>query len=48
MDEKDWLRIANAQLRYYLHIADPDALSDAHWAMRLKEIEWIRQREAGE
>jgi hypothetical protein len=39
------LRIANAQLRYYLHIADPDSLSDEEWAMRIKELEWIRTKE---
>jgi hypothetical protein len=40
------LRIANAQLRYYLHIADPDSLSDEDWAARIKELEWIREQEA--
>lgn len=42
----DKLRIANAQLRYYMHVADPDSLSDEEWAMRLKELEWIRRKEA--
>ncbi|MDR0582259.1 MAG: hypothetical protein LBG31_04765 [Prevotellaceae bacterium] len=40
------MRIANAQLRYYLHIADPDSLSDEDWAARIKELEWIREQEA--
>ncbi|MGM9817715.1 MAG: hypothetical protein ACI30B_01875 [Paludibacteraceae bacterium] len=40
------MRIANAQLRYYMHVADPDSLSDEEWAMRLKELEWIRHKEA--
>jgi hypothetical protein len=40
------VRIVNAQLRYYLHIPDPDSLSDEEWAMRFKELEWIREREA--
>jgi hypothetical protein len=39
-------RTANAQLRYYLHIPDPDSLSDREWAMRIKELEWLRQQEA--
>lgn len=38
--------MVNAQLRYYMHISDPDSLSDEEWAMRLKELEWIRKREA--
>jgi hypothetical protein len=41
------LRIANAQLRYYLHIADPDSLSDEEWAMRIKELEYMRKKEKG-
>jgi hypothetical protein len=40
------LRVANAQLRYYLQIPDPDSLSDEEWAMRLKELEYIRMKEA--
>jgi hypothetical protein len=32
-------------MRYYLHISDPDSLSDEEWAMRLKELEWIRNKE---
>jgi len=38
--------VVDAQLRYYLHIADPDRLSDQDWAMRFKELEWIRKKEA--
>ena len=40
------MRKLNAQLRYYMHIADPDSLSDDEWAMRVRELEWIRQAEA--
>jgi hypothetical protein len=29
-----------------MHIADPDSLSDEEWAMRVKELEWIREKEA--
>ncbi len=32
---------------YYMHITDPDSLSDEEWAMRVKELEWIRSKEAG-
>ena len=42
----DGLRQLNAQLRYYMHIADPDSLTDQEWAMRVKELEWIREEEA--
>jgi hypothetical protein len=30
-----------------MHIQDPDSLTDDEWAMRLKELEWIRKKEAG-
>jgi len=40
------VRILSAQLRYYMHIADPDSLSDEEWAMRVKELEYIRSEEA--
>ena len=39
------VRIADAQLRYYMHITDPDSLSDEDWCMRLRELEWIRKKE---
>ena len=38
--------MVNAQLRYYMHIADPDSLTDEEWAMRFRELEWIRKSEA--
>ena len=31
---------------YYMHIADPDSLSDEEWAMRYQELLWIRKAEA--
>ena len=40
------IRKLNAQLRYYLHVPDPDSLTDTEWAMRIKELEWIRTEEA--
>ena len=40
------MRIINAQIRYYLHLADPDSLSDEEWAMRYKELIWLREQEA--
>jgi len=39
------LRIVNAQLRYYMHIQDPDSLTDEEWAMRYRELEYIRKSE---
>lgn len=48
MDEsRDWLAIQNAMLRYYLHIADPDSLSNEEWAAQVKLLEWIRRKESG-
>lgn len=35
----------DAQLRYFFHI-DPDELDDITWAMRVKELEYIRKKEA--
>lgn len=35
----------DAQLRYYMHV-DPDKLTDKEWAMRWKELVWIREEEA--
>jgi len=40
------VRIGNAQLRYYMNIADPDSLSDQDWSMRMRELEFIRKNEA--
>ena len=40
------VRMVNAQLRYYMHVSDPDSLSDEEWAARFRELEWIRQQEA--
>lgn len=48
MDERrDYIRLTNAQLIYYMNIQDPDSLTDQEWAMRIKELEWIRRKEAG-
>jgi hypothetical protein len=29
-----------------MHIPDPDSLTDEEWAMRLRELEYIRKEEA--
>lgn len=34
-------------LQYYLHISEPDKLSDEAWAMKIRHLLWIRQQEAG-
>lgn len=47
MQDGEFVRIVNAQLRYDMHITNPDALSDQEWAARFKELEWIRRKEAG-
>ena len=46
MTNGDRIRMVNAQLRYYMHVSDPDSLDDAEWAMLVKELEWIRKEEA--
>lgn len=40
------MRKGNAKLRYYLHISDPDSLSDEEWAKALRDLEWIWEKEA--
>lgn len=45
-DGKEYVRVMTAQLRYYMHISDPDNLNDEEWAMRVKELEYIRSMEA--
>lgn len=35
----------NAQLMYYMHIQNPEELSDKEWALRVKELEYIRNKE---
>lgn len=37
----------NTLLRYYLHIADPDALDDDQWAEMYAQLIDIRKKEAG-
>ncbi len=46
MKESEPVRMVNAQLMYYAHIPDPDSLSDEEWALKFKEIEWVRTQEA--
>jgi len=36
----------NAQLRYYMHIDDPDGLTDEEWAIQAESLNWIRRKEA--
>ena len=46
VNESDTIRIANAQLTYYMHIANPEDLSDTEWAARVNEMEYIRRKES--
>jgi hypothetical protein len=46
VEKGDYMRIANANLQYYMHVPDPDSLTDEEWAMKLRELEWIRDIEA--
>ncbi len=45
-EEREWLRIASAMIRYYFHL-DPDSLSDEEFAMRWNELLFIRKKESG-
>ncbi|WP_262691656.1 hypothetical protein [Epilithonimonas vandammei] len=40
------MRVSNAQLRYYFHISEPDALTDEEWIAYMQELEYIRKLEA--
>lgn len=46
MRDTEYIRIVDAELRYYLRIQNPEELSDEEWAMRMKELEWIRIQES--
>lgn len=46
MQPGDAIRQINALLRYYLHIENPDAMSDEAWAMAYNELVWVRNEEA--
>lgn len=39
------MRQLDAQLRYYFHL-DPDTLDEYTWVQRVKELEWVRSKEA--
>ncbi len=45
-----FIRIYNAMLRYYFKMpqSEIDQLSDAEWAMYIKDLEFIRLQEAKE
>jgi len=36
----------NAQLRYYMHISDPDGLTDEEWAIQVQALNRIRKNES--
>ena len=46
MKDGEYVRQINAQLRYYLHIPDPDSLSDTDWARAFQDLVWVREQEA--
>ncbi len=43
----NWIGYVNTMLQYYLHIADPDSLSDELWAEKFAQLADIRKKEAG-
>ena len=36
----------DANLRYYYNIPEPEKLSDQEWYRRVRELEYLRKREA--
>ena len=46
MNENDFLRIMHAQLRFYMHIANPEDLSDEEFAYHVNNLKYIREKEA--
>lgn len=44
-EDSQSIRMLDAQLRFYMHI-DPDLLTDREWAMRVRELQWLREKEA--
>jgi hypothetical protein len=46
MKDAEYIRQVNAQLRYYMHISDPDSLTDTEWARAFQDLVWIREQEA--
>jgi hypothetical protein len=46
VSDTDYIRIIDAELRYYMHISHPESLPDSEWAERFRELEWIRRKEA--
>lgn len=45
--EANWVEYHNTQLQYYLGIQQPSQLSDEEWALKIRQLEDIRKKEAG-
>ncbi|WP_286747853.1 hypothetical protein [Roseivirga sp. UBA1976] len=41
-----WIEHYDAQLQYYLHIPNPQELTDEEWSVNVAKLEWIRAEEA--
>jgi len=39
------IRLFNAYLNYYMHISNPEDLSDEEWCEKLQDLHFIRQQE---
>jgi hypothetical protein len=44
--EDNWVEYHNTLLQYYLHIAEPETLSDEVWVLKIKQLEHIRKAES--
>lgn len=41
----EWIRQYDAAIEYYLGV-NPDKLTDEEWAIKVQNLNWIRQQEA--
>ena len=39
------IRLYNSYLNYYMHLSNPEKLSDEDWAEKLQDLHFIRQQE---
>lgn len=44
--DENWIEYYNTLLQYYLHIPEPEKLSDETWALKIKQLEHIRKSES--
>jgi hypothetical protein len=45
-ENANWIEYGDCLLQYYLHVPNPETLSDEIWVSKLKILEHIRQSES--